>query len=247
MKKLEPIPCGFCRVAFQPRASTTRFCSRKYTDNEQRERAIRNGSRVVLKCLNCQKDFSVWVSTRSHKNTFCSDPCYVAYKRKDHVSKKCKMCGKVSLFKPRKANPALTRDYCSRKCYMNDPLTQARLSCLNRDQQLGKETSVERMGYALLTECGVVFERQAQLEKFCVDAFIPALKIVVQFDGDYWHGHSSFEPLNKIQRRNRQRDGAMDAYLLKCGYTIFRVWGSDLKQNRENVKGLLHSLVRSRA
>lgn len=231
-RKLADVACGFCRMMFHPRDSTQRFCSKTCFDSFQRAQALENGQRASYVCQQCGRRFSAWVSLKADRNVFCSRECHKAYRVRDHVIKKCKTCGKETKFKPRTSNPSLTRDYCSRSCYFADPGVQRRLRRLNAEQQRGKETSVERMGYALLCSAGVAYRPQESIHKFCVDAFVPQANLIIQFDGDYWHGNPvEFPDPNRLQRRNMQRDQAMDAYLVKCGYSILRFWGSDLKAN----------------
>jgi len=68
--------------------------------------------------------------------------------------------------------------------------------------------------------------------KFTVDAYLPDLKLIIQFDGDYWHGNPSYyDKLNALQIKNQLRDKSMDNYLIKCGFKIMRFWEHDIKSN----------------
>jgi len=121
-----------------------------------------------------------------------------------------------------------------------------------QQEQLKGPNKLELAGYAILDSIGVLYIRQKRLvEKFVVDAFLPESDIVVQFDGDYWHGNpakykkfadlskapdSAFRPLNKVQRMNMRKDAGQNAYLRKCGYTVLRFWESDVKTNPGEVR-----------
>jgi very-short-patch-repair endonuclease len=68
--------------------------------------------------------------------------------------------------------------------------------------------------------------------KFCVDAYLTELNIVVQFDGDYWHGNKEkFKTLDKRQKRRSELDISQDLYMKKAGVKVVRVWESELKNN----------------
>lgn len=113
------------------------------------------------------------------------------------------------------------------RCRDADPARREQLARMNAEQQLVGETSVERAGYALLDALGVSYERQHRIGPFCVDAFTRGT--VVQFDGDYWHGNPAKYPLlNDVQARSVRRDRSHDAYMRACGYSVVRLWGSEL-------------------
>lgn len=88
-------------------------------------------------------------------------------------------------------------------------------------------SGLERRAAALLDALGVDYEHGAIIKsKFVVDFRIG--NVILQMDGDYWHGHPRFEPLTERQLRQQSRDRSQDAYLAKCGYTVIRIWESDL-------------------
>ncbi|MBF6612175.1 MAG: DUF559 domain-containing protein [Chloroflexi bacterium] len=100
---------------------------------------------------------------------------------------------------------------------------------------------VERQGYSLLNDLGVEYVRQHLVgNKFCVDAFVPCVKLVIQFDGDYWHGNPAFFPNPDARQRKRMIiDKSQDAYMATCGFTVCRIWASDLKIKPETIKAQL--------
>jgi very-short-patch-repair endonuclease len=74
---------------------------------------------------------------------------------------------------------------------------------------------------------GLDYEHQAIIkDKFVVDFRLG--NIILQCDGDYWHGHKRFEPLTERQLKQQKRDAAQDKYLQACGYTVIRVWECDM-------------------
>jgi len=88
-------------------------------------------------------------------------------------------------------------------------------------------TKLERKLFAILDDLGIVYESHAMIKpKFIVDVRIG--NIIIQADGDWWHGHVRFAPLSERQQKQRARDAAQDTYLHKCGYKVIRIWESDM-------------------
>ena len=86
-------------------------------------------------------------------------------------------------------------------------------------------TSIEKKVYEELKSRGVLFETQKLInKKFLVDTFIPSLNLIIECDGDYWHG------LERVQRKDKSEN----AYLLKCGFSVLRL--SELEINNGSFK-----------
>jgi len=89
-------------------------------------------------------------------------------------------------------------------------------------------SGLEKQLWAILDDLGLQYETQFIIKpKFVVDVRIDHL--IIQADGDYWHGHPErFPNPNQRQRQQQKRDRAQDAYLEACGYTVARIWESDM-------------------
>jgi hypothetical protein len=61
------------------------------------------------------------------------------------------------------------------------------------------------------------------LEKWTVDAFVPRFNLVVQADGDWWHGFSEKARSNPTVRGNMGKDQGQNNYLAKIGWPIVRL------------------------
>jgi very-short-patch-repair endonuclease len=117
---------------------------------------------------------------------------------------------------------------------------------MNLDQQKkSTPNKLEILGYSLLDETSLEYIPQHLIaKKFCVDALIPSLDTIIQFDGDYWHGNpAKYTALDHRQERRAKLDKSQDAYMAKCGYTVIRFWESDIKRNIDHVRQVLSSLV----
>ena len=86
-----------------------------------------------------------------------------------------------------------------------------------------RPTSIEVKLYEELKRRGLSFETQKIINgKFCVDAYIPSLNLIIEADGNYWHG------LEKTVKKDR----AENAYLKTCGFNLLRL--SEAEINNTN-------------
>jgi DNA mismatch endonuclease (patch repair protein) len=79
-----------------------------------------------------------------------------------------------------------------------------------------------------------------------VDVAIPEVRVVIQADGDYWHGLSaarSGRTPSALVLRNIQRDRAQDKYLSAAGWTILRLWESELLRDPEGCLRRIHKIL----
>jgi len=101
-------------------------------------------------------------------------------------------------------------------------------------QQDGRPTSIEIKLYDELKRKELLFETQKVInDKFVVDAYIPRLNLVIEADGDYWH---SLE-------RVKKKDKAKNAYLIKCGFSLLRLTGTEIN-NGNFIKKLEGNLLK---
>lgn len=63
--------------------------------------------------------------------------------------------------------------------------------------------------------------------------FILKRNLLVEIDGDYWHGNPKFfNELNKYQKYVKENDLSKNIIAENFGYNIIRFWENDLKENR---------------
>jgi len=118
--------------------------------------------------------------------------------------------------------------YCSVACRVAAPENKARLLAASAKQQFLTVTRAEAAGYALLDSLGIEYEPQKVFNgKFTPDATIESVRLVVQFDGDYWHDRKGTSTEARILRRVAL-DRSQDAYLHACGWRVLRLWESEL-------------------
>lgn len=90
-------------------------------------------------------------------------------------------------------------------------------------------TSAELKMKGHLDDFGVEYEYQSVIRGFLCDFFIPSKKIVIEADGDYWHGNEKIFPvltplqLKNIDIRNRKRSA-----MKWIGVRLIEVWESEM-------------------
>lgn len=116
---------------------------------------------------------------------------------------------------------------------------------MRRNQAVRKTNKLEQLGYRLLDEIGLNYEQQYVVGRYVVDAFVPSAKMVVQFDGDYWHGNQKIFPvLTERQYRQQNTDRLQCETALKLGYVTFRIWESDIKKQYQQTKESLQIFLK---
>lgn len=85
--------------------------------------------------------------------------------------------------------------------------------------------------YNYLDTLGYKYERQKSIGHYVADAFIEP-NIVIEADGDYWHGHPRFYPLTNQQKKQRSWDKSKNTYFAKKGYRIIRIWECEMSLDK---------------
>lgn len=212
------LDCAGCGEPFSVdpgRAAKARYCSRACRSTGE-NRA----------CERCGKPFYVTASRVARgEGRFCSLVCH-NLNQDTKVEFVCRTCGDTF-----RRSPSWTTQkaglYCSLACRTADPEWLANsVIASNRASSLAHPTSLEAAGFALLDTLGEQYERFYTIGgKFTVDAAYPDLRIVVQFDGDYWHDRAGTSVEPRIRRRVGL-DDSQDAYLAAARWRVLRYWES---------------------
>ncbi len=180
------------KVSWQSVGRKRKYCSSKccnlYRTGKHRTTPMRE-------CKQCGKQFL----DRKYRKTYCSSECWCKSRLPSAEFFNCVVCGKEKrkLFSPDHSNK-----YCSRLCFN---------SVKGKDRP---PTNIEVAVYEELKERGLLFEKQVLIDgKFCVDAFIPSLNLVIEADGKYWHS----------MEKTIKKDRAENAYLTSRGYGLLRL------------------------
>ncbi|NMH86974.1 very short patch repair endonuclease [Flavivirga algicola] len=105
----------------------------------------------------------------------------------------------------------------------------------------GKNTKPEMRFRKALWKEGVRYRVNSKQLPGQPDISIKKYKLAIFIDGEYWHGYNWDERKGKLKtnrdfwipkiERNMQRDREVNAQLRDMGYTIFRFWAHEIKNN----------------
>lgn len=228
--------CGIEAYGFRNR--NKRWCSQACAAAARRTGEHRT-------CEHCGGTFYVPRGRAVEQTRFCSITCLNTWQGRHQTTHTCKTCGNTFKWSPsRSASGNYQITYCSLPCRDADPERAAQLIAMNQALQQRRTTKAETAGYALLDRLGVTYQRQASFNgKFTPDALIPAARLVVQFDGDYWHDRAGTSTEPRIRRRVAL-DRSQDAYVRACGWQVVRLWASDLATDPDGCAGKIIRHVR---
>lgn len=221
--------CEKCSRAFTASRSEVakgwgRFCS-----NECRR------TRTATVCRTCGVPMEVVPSRVADEGgKYCSVECR-GLARRNRVRRECAICG-TAFERPRSTVERSAAIYCSRDCLTiarrEDPIEVARVRQMQRDHLASRApTRPERILYSLLDEIlgeGAWASQYLIFDKWTVDAAVPDARLIIQADGDYWHGWDPDTHSHPLVSQNRRNDARQDAYIKKTDWTSLRLWEHDL-------------------
>ena len=93
---------------------------------------------------------------------------------------------------------------------------------------------------------GLTYKEQHKIKTKFYDFIIPELNLIVEVDGDYYHGKKKDKHgrLNEIQKRNMKNDQYKNKLAIKNGYNIIRFWGSDIRETKSHVAKALNDKIK---
>jgi len=240
IRKFKCLGCG--NIVQKKRLNNqTKYCSMEcYRISKRPQR--KTGAFIL--CDICNKE--IWkfrYLLNNHKNHFCSKECANKYQARNKIKIICKTCKKKFYISKCYVKRKYLRKYCSIKCRNNDPDYDGHIKANIAQQNKKGLNKIEKIGHEILEELEIQYKEQVLIaNKFLVDAFIPSVNIVIQWDGDYWHGYN----INKIDDRIKKRmilDKGQDAYMKKCGYVVLRFWEHELKNNKNKVYNNIKEII----
>ena len=115
----------------------------------------------------------------------------------------------------------------------------------------GKKTDIEKMFEVILEELEIPFQCKFRIyDKDKVnfwfreyDFLILNTNILIEVDGDYWHGNQNiFEELTEFQKSIQINDEIKENFAKNKGYNVIRFWGSDVKKNSQEIKNRIKEI-----
>jgi very-short-patch-repair endonuclease len=231
---IKTIKCTGCGQVVTKRLKPgRRYCSADCFRKSKRPQ--RKTGKIIL-CNNCSKScYQIKARLEKSKNQFCSLKCANEFQGRNKIIYNCKTCNKQfkwSKSRITQANPK----YCSIECRNNDKEHIALTSLKGNLSQLNKKglNRLEKAGNDILNELRVEYKTQVPMfNKFIVDVLIEDKKLVIQWDGEYWH----------TKEKRKRLDQSQDAYLKKCGYKVLRITDRQIKENINRVYDYIRTAI----
>lgn len=108
----------------------------------------------------------------------------------------------------------------------------------------GKKTDIETLFEKILVELNIPHQIKFRIyDKDKInfwyreyDFLILNSNILIEVDGDYWHGNKNiFNEVSEFQKSVQENDKIKEEFAIKNGYEIIRFWGGDVKNKKEEV------------
>jgi len=230
VKEYVCLGCG--RTYTKKRSGTvngTKYCSRecvyKYLSTRPKSMAhrrhIAEAQRHVriegdYECGRCGKKFSANTEVRAHKAS-CGKV------RKDF---ECSRCHRS--FKGRAAL-VLHQSDCFGGEWKRNRIKAARRANLGRLQRKSG-TDIEVIMECALARVGLSYRKQYRIDEkswHVYDFYVPKYRLLVEVDGDFWHGRSGQKERNWYIKQ-RQVDRLVSSYAERRRYKVIRFWGTDV-------------------
>lgn len=103
-------------------------------------------------------------------------------------------------------------------------------------------TAPEKKVANVMKKMGIEFESQKIVSQFIYDFYIPSCNLLIEVDGDYYHGNPEIYQegeINRMQFNNKKRDLEKSSTAKGFGYSIERFWEKDINENIDNIKKVL--------
>lgn len=229
------LKCDYCGKHYQtyiaPRCEhhyCSRECSCKGRNTKQK-----------FYCEQCGKEiYRRTTDKQIRQHYFCSIKCLNVWQGRNKLKFICKTCGKTFY-----RSPSWTKQkqgyYCSLVCRNKDEQWREK-ACVKANQIQCKKKGLNKLeltGNEILDRLGLDYKVQYLInDKICVDVYVSKYNLIIQWDGDYWHGKNKlYEDLDCRVQKRVCLDKSQDAYFLKCGFNELRFWESDVYKRKEYV------------
>lgn len=94
-----------------------------------------------------------------------------------------------------------------------------------------KANGFERKMYQLLEDDKIRYFKEYRIPKTTkfYDVYLPDMKLLIEFDGDYYHKTQYNECRNDMQKKNYFNDKEKDVLAAKNGYKLIRITETESK------------------
>jgi G:T-mismatch repair DNA endonuclease (very short patch repair protein) len=184
---------------------------------KRRENIIKHGD---YECEKCSKKFETNLSLRSHRS-YCNHD--------DRQPTVCEICGVI--LKVKRALAMHMRKHDATWKANHSKVVSMALANRKPPKRISDEENkfYERLRTLYGNEVTHSFRIDGVNHEF--DFFVPSKNLLIEYDGDYWHGNKATQQiLTPAMKRQFRIDEKFTRAAEKAGYVVHRVWGSESKQ-----------------
>lgn len=259
--KRECIKCGNFYYKI-PSKSGSKYCSRECKDTHQKEIYVKEGNPIwgrksTISEKKIKSDFfkELW-KTKEFKNSvknglenFFKENGY--WPGTDELSKEKR---KETMIKRYGIEHNWNGEYGERECDKTTIEKYGKTSAqmlIDYLHYFNKKTDIEIIFEKILVELEIPFQCKFRIyDKNKInfwfreyDFLIINTNILIEVDGDYWHGNKKiFKELSDFQKSVQVNDIMKENFAKNNSYEIIRFWGSDIKRNKNAVKNKLKEI-----
>lgn len=213
------------------------YAGRKITEEwRQNQNKSKTKDKIVkhgdFSCDKCQKHFDTNTSLRSHRS-------YCTPGNEGHIC--CEICNKS--FSTRgykihfKSHDLIWRSKTT-SSLQKSLLTRTKCQTTSKSELEFFEKLKSLLGDDVVHK----FKIEGITHEY--DFFVPSKNVIIEFDGDYWHGNKKLYELSSRMKRQYQIDKVWNEKAIAAGYRIIRVWASESKDFKlENYVNTLENKV----
>lgn len=109
-----------------------------------------------------------------------------------------------------------------------------------------QDTLPERLFEDILKTKEIMYIKQYSFlnSKFIYDFYLPEKNLLVEIDGDYWHGNPrKFRILDKVQKHNNRNDVIKTKLAVEKNTKLVRIWEYDIKNSTAEFKKTLKEIL----
>lgn len=107
-----------------------------------------------------------------------------------------------------------------------------------------KDTKIEIIVKEVLENLNLNFIKNFKCDRFIFDFYLIDYNFVIECQGDYWHGNSSyFEKLNEIQISNIERDKRKVEYLENNQIKSLFLWENEIYKHKKELKTIISNAI----
>lgn len=261
------ISCEFCGTEFEVRKQKiekygVKYCSKKCSSSHKKTTYLKEGNprfgkkqTETWKKNMSQKMGKKWKNEEYVKNVkigkyrfFVENGYYPGTDEKSKENRKKTMIDKYGV--EHNWNGKYGERDCD-KTTLNLYGKMATQMLIEYSHYYNKKTDIEKMFEKMLEELEIPFQCKFRIydkEKVNFwfreyDFLILNTNVLIEVDGDYWHGNKNiFVELTEFQKSVQMNDEIKENFAKNKGYSVIRFWGSDIKQNSQEIKNTIKEI-----